>query len=243
MSTTEETTPSALITPAPTSAMDSKLANDIQRFTKGFELNAKIIGLEDVKQESGDEICKTSMIKLKAVALANLKANKIHKQKVTLKLTLDGIEIYDRLTHVELYKHSVTRISYISRDPSDSRAIGYIYKNSASEFQYIALKTEKEAQETFVALKDLFETVLETQKRGRAESLVAAAAVTGTDTATLIETSNAQIMNETVAESNEVISGLEEKIKQMNEQPSMNEHPSLVDFNAEPDPAQVAETR
>jgi hypothetical protein len=228
MSTTETTAPAATTPAAAAPAANTKTANDIQKFTKGVELNAKIIGVEDVKQDSGDEVCKTSMIKLKAVALANLKANKVHKQKVTLKLTLEGIEIYDRLTHVSLYKHSVNRISYISRDPTDSRAIGYIYKNSANHFEFFALKTEHEAQEMFIALKDLFEAVLETQKKSRAASIAAitgsaaAAAETKTDGgAAPAEATDSQIINEVIAENNQLISGLEDKIKQMNEQPSL----------------------
>jgi disabled family protein 2 len=229
MSASEAITPAATpTTPTTPGAPVSKVANDIQKFTKGFELNAKIIGVEDVKHDSGDEVCKTSMIKLKAVALSNRKINKTSKQKVVLKLTLEGIEIYDQLTHVSLYKHSVTRISYISRDPSDSRAIGYIYKNSANDFQFFALKTIHEAQELFIALKDLFEAVLETQKKSRAASIAAVTAVTTVTAAAPAaadakpaETPDAQIIKEVIAESNQLISGLEDKIKQMNEQPNL----------------------
>lgn len=210
------------------SSSSSKALSDVQRFAKGVDLNAKIIGIEDVKQDSGDEICKTSMIKLKAVLKAA--KPKVHKQKVVLRLTLDGIEIFDRLNHNSLYKHTINRISYISRDPTDSRAIGYIYKNSANEFKFYAIKTENEAQEMFLALKDLFEAVLEVQKKNRTASIAAVAAAAATQKGSAVDVAptyeepqqtDSQIMSDVIAETNQLISGLEDKIKQMNEQPNL----------------------
>lgn len=201
----------------------SKAMSDVQRFAKGVDLNAKLIGIEDVKQDSGDEVCKTSMIKLKAVLKAT--KPKVHKQKIVIRLTLDGVEIFDRLNHNSLYKHSVNRISYISRDATDSRAIGYIYKTSANDFKFFAIKTENEAQEMFLGLKDLFEAVLEVQKKNRTASIAAVAAAAAPTTSASsgdgVQQSDSQIMSEVIAETNQLISGLEDKIKQMNEQPNL----------------------
>ncbi|CAF0977843.1 unnamed protein product [Brachionus calyciflorus] len=131
--------------------------NDPERFKYGVLIRGKFIGVEDVKKENGDDICQTAMIKLKAVVLAK----KEHKQRICVKIDLDGIEIQDEKTNQTMFKHSVNRISYIARDSTDARAIGYIYKNSPNNFQYFAIKTEKAAQELFNTLKDLFEVVLE----------------------------------------------------------------------------------
>lgn len=143
----------------------SAIANDPNRFQYGVLIRGKFIGVEDVKQENGDDVCQTAMIKLKAVVLAK----KEHKQRICLKINLDGVEILDEKTNQTMFKHSVSRISYIARDVNDSRAIGYIYKNSPNNFQYFAIKTEKQAQELFNTLKDLFEVVLEMRNKNKEE--------------------------------------------------------------------------
>ena len=115
----------------PIKRQPSQLKNDPDRFVFGVLFRAKLIGYEDVKEDSGDDLCQTSMIKLKAVVLAK----KEHKRRICVKLNMEGIEIADEKTNEVLFKHSVNRISYIARDPTDARAIGYIYKNSSKEFQ------------------------------------------------------------------------------------------------------------
>ena len=144
---------------------ESATSSDPQRFTTGVIIKGKFIGCEDVKEETGDEICQTSMIKLKAVVIAK----KEHKQRISIKVTLEGLEILDEKSNVSMYKHSVNRISYIARDVNDARAIGYIYKNSANSFQYFAIKTERQAQEFFNTLRDLFEAVLELRNSKKTE--------------------------------------------------------------------------
>jgi len=140
---------------------------DPDRFTYGVLLRGKLIGVEDVKEEAGDELCQISMIKLKAVVLAK----KEHKQRICIKINLDGLEILDEKTNESLYKHAVNKISYIARDVNDARAIGYIYKNK-SDFQYFAIKTERAAQEFFNTLKELFEVVLEIRQGRRAKPVI-----------------------------------------------------------------------
>lgn len=133
------------------------LLNDPNRFKHGVLVRGKFIGVEDVKKENGEDTCQTAMVKLKAVVLAK----KEHKQRICVRINLEGIEILDEKTNQLMFKHAVSRISYIARDSTDSRAIGYIYKNSPNNFQYFAIKTERQAQELFNNLKDLFEVVLE----------------------------------------------------------------------------------
>jgi hypothetical protein len=211
-------------------ATATKLQNNVQRFQKGVELLGKLIGIEDVKQDSGDEVCKTAMIKLKAV----VKAKKEPKQKLTLKLTLDGIEIFDRLTNASLHKHSVNRISYIARDPTDSRAIGYIYKNSAKDLEFFAIKTQDQAQELFNALKDLFETVLEMKKKDSTDT----PAVQQTDSSAKQsneepKSDDALIIKQAVADNNALITNLKDKLKNMS---TAEPTPSLLDVTETPSP-------
>merc|ERR1712127_1083055 len=113
------------------SRQGSVVKNDAQRFTDGVIVKGKLFA---VKKE--------------------------HKQKLSIKINLEGIEIMDE-SNSTMFKHSVNRISYIARDLKDPRAIGYIYKNIDDSYQYFGLRTEKQAQEFFNLLKDLFEVVLE----------------------------------------------------------------------------------
>jgi disabled family protein 2 len=127
-----------------------------KKFTEGVLVKGKLFGVEDVKKETGEDVCNDAMIKLKAI----IAVKKEHKKRITLKVNLEGIEILDE-ENKSLYKHSVNRISYIARDMKDARAIGYIYKSENDSFQYYGIRTEKQAQEFFNLLKELFEVVLE----------------------------------------------------------------------------------
>ena len=149
-----------------------------------------------------------------------------------MKITLDGVEILDERTNTPIFNHAVTKISYIARDVDDSRAIGYIYKNGPNAFQYFAIKTLGQAQELFNTLKELFEVVLEMRTKAKqqlqqpsdakkedvAETKSAPAAAAAAPAAT-----------EEVGKDQEIL-GLEDKIKQMNDQPQS----SLLDINSDP---------
>lgn len=144
--------------------MTDKLAN-LERFKAGVTMKGKLFGVEDVKKEAGDEICQDAMIKLKAI----IAVKKEHKQKLTIKINLEGIELESETSSEILYKHNVNRISYIARDLKDARALGYIYKNQDDSYQYFGLRTEKPAQEVFNCLRDLFETCLDLKYAEKAE--------------------------------------------------------------------------
>lgn len=135
-------------------------SSDPLRFHSGVIMKGKIIGLEDVKEESGDKICNEAMIKLKALVTAK----KEHKQQVFLKISLEGVHVIDARTNEVIHKHPVKSISYIARDPLDARAFGYIFTLDRKNFQYLAIKTEKNAIETILQLRDLFEVVYDMEK-------------------------------------------------------------------------------
>ena len=139
---------------------------DGTRFIDGVTSKGKLIGVEDVKDESGDELCNTSMIKLKAVVLAK----KEHKLPINIKISFEGLSILDQKTNEVLYKHAVEHISYISRDPTDPRAFGYIYKDDKGGLKYLAIKTQNQAAEVVLTLKDLFEVVYEKSKQEKAKA-------------------------------------------------------------------------
>ena len=68
---------------------NSVVANDQQKFTEGVIVKGKLFGVEDVKKETGDEVCNDAMIKLKAI----IAVKKEHKQRVNIRVNLEGIEI------------------------------------------------------------------------------------------------------------------------------------------------------
>jgi disabled family protein 2 len=156
------------------------------------------------------------MIKLKALVVAK----KEHKQRICIKVTLEGVEILDEKTNQPMFNHSVNKISYIARDVSDSRAIGYIYKNGSNSFQYFAIKTLGQAQELFNTLKELFEVVLEMRNKAKQNKQ---------EVKKEIET--VENVEEKAPTNDPEISGLQDKIKQMNEQPA----PSLLEIGSEVD--------
>lgn len=144
---------------------------DGTRFIDGVTSKGKLIGVEDVKEEAGDDVCNTSMIKLKAVVVAK----KEHKLPVNIKISFEGLSILDQKTNEVLHKHAVEHISYISRDPNDPRAFGYIFKNDKGGLKYLAIKTQNQAAEVVLTLKDLFEVVYEKNKQEKAKAKEAGA--------------------------------------------------------------------
>jgi hypothetical protein len=60
--------------------------------------------------------------------------------------------------------HEIQRISFVVMDPRDPRAFGYVYNTSDSRHQFWAIKTERSAALTVLALKELFELAFEQLK-------------------------------------------------------------------------------
>jgi len=158
---------------ATTPATPVKKLSDPIRFHDGVTSKAKLIGIEYVKQDTGDDVCNLAMVKLKAVVVAM----KEHKQQVIIKMSLEGVHIIDLKSNEVIHKHPVNRISYIARDPSDPRAFGYIFKSENNELQYLALKTEKAAADVILTLKDLFEVVYDMRKMAKEQQTKGEAAV------------------------------------------------------------------
>lgn len=145
-----------------------------------------------------------------------------------MKITLDGVEILDERTNTPIFNHAVTKISYIARDVDDSRAIGYIYKNGPNAYQYFAIKTLGQAQELFNALKELFEVVLEMRTKAKQQQQQPQKQPAASEAAKKEEAAS-EAKTEESGKDQEIL-GLEDKIKQMNEQPQA----SLLDINSDP---------
>ncbi|XP_038048336.1 disabled homolog 2-like [Patiria miniata] len=126
----------------------------------GENFRAKLIGIDTVEDARGDNMCLTSMGKLKSI----VKAAGEHKQQIIINVSLEGIKIIDLKTLTNLHTHEVIKISFISRDPSDKRAFGYVY-GEAGNHKFFAIKTQNQADELVLALKDLFEIVLANKKK------------------------------------------------------------------------------
>ncbi|GIY20990.1 protein disabled [Caerostris darwini] len=122
----------------------------------GVIFKAKFIGLESVSDARGDKMCQEAMQRLKS----NVKNIGPHKRKINICVSLQGIKIKDEKTGAVMYHHPVSLISFISQDITDARAFGYVFGSTSEPHQFIAIKTEKPAFHVVLALRDLFQTVL-----------------------------------------------------------------------------------
>uniref|UniRef100_A0A224YWT7 Protein disabled isoform n=1 Tax=Rhipicephalus zambeziensis TaxID=60191 RepID=A0A224YWT7_9ACAR len=102
-------------------------------------------------------MCQDAMTRLKMV----VRSSGEHKQRVQLTVSLQGIKIRDDKTGELVFHHPVHRISFISQDASDARAFGYVCMTQDGCHRFIGIKTEKAASQLVVALRDLFQVVLE----------------------------------------------------------------------------------
>lgn len=124
---------------------------------EGLIFRAKLIGSQAVPEARGDRMCQDTMTRLKMA----VRASGEHKQRVQLTVSLQGIKIRDDKTGELVFHHPVHRISFISQDASDARAFGYVCMTQDGCHRFIAIKTEKAASQLVVALRDLFQVVLE----------------------------------------------------------------------------------
>ncbi|XP_032874393.1 disabled homolog 2 isoform X2 [Amblyraja radiata] len=134
----------------------------------GIRYKAKIIGIDDVTDARGDQMCQDSMMKLKGIAIA-ARAQGQHKQRIWLTISLSGIKLIDEKTGVIEQEHTVNRISFIARDVTDNRAFGYVC-GAEGQHQFFAIKTAQQAEPLVVDLKDLFQLVYNLKKKEEVEN-------------------------------------------------------------------------
>ncbi|XP_046327789.2 disabled homolog 1-like isoform X3 [Haliotis rufescens] len=128
---------------------------------EGLNFRAKLIGVDDVAEARGDKMCQMSMQKLKA----SVKSAGEHKQRIVVNVSLEGLKIIDGVSMAIQYTHAVHRISFIARDVSDSRAFGYIFGVGDGTHKFFAIKTEKQAEQLVLTLRDLFQAVYDMKKQ------------------------------------------------------------------------------
>ncbi|XP_058494741.1 disabled homolog 2-like [Solea solea] len=97
----------------------------------GVRYKAKLIGVDPVSDSQGDKMCWDSMMKLKGIEVASRKQGK-HKPRVWLKVFSTGLKILDERTGAVLHDHERSRISSLTKDESDPRALAYIYQHQDS---------------------------------------------------------------------------------------------------------------
>lgn len=132
--------------------------NDPFRFEgDGLSFRAKLIGTETVDSARGDRMCQEAMQRLKSA----VKLSGEHKQRVLLGVSLQGIKVRDEKTGDLVFHHPVHKISFISQDTGDARAFGYVCGSPQGGHRFVAIKTEKGASQLVIALRDLFQVVLE----------------------------------------------------------------------------------
>ncbi|XP_035796626.2 disabled homolog 1-like [Amphiprion ocellaris] len=93
----------------------------------GVRYKAKLIGMDTVPDVQGEKMCYESMMKLKGLEEAARKQGK-HKQRVWLKISYGGLKIVDEKTGAVVHNHEKSKISYLTKDESDPRALAYIYQ-------------------------------------------------------------------------------------------------------------------
>ncbi|XP_055885186.1 disabled homolog 2-like [Biomphalaria glabrata] len=165
--------------------------NDPARFSgNGLNYRAKLIGIENVPEARGDEMCQEAITKLKN----SVKISGQHKPKIFVQVTLEGLKIIDAISLtanqskkksdskspkqgemneqedktkelIVLHTHAVHRISFIARDVTDNRAFGYVYGEGDGTHKFFAIKTAAAAEQLVLALRDLFQVVYEMKKK------------------------------------------------------------------------------
>ncbi|XP_067944668.1 disabled homolog 1-like [Watersipora subatra] len=127
----------------------------------GISFKAKLYGTVDVNAARGDSMCQQALLSLKSA----IKSNSHHKQKILIKITIDGSTLVDAASSKPIVKHKVNRISFISKDTSDSRSFSYIVGDDEGNHTLYGIKTDKPAEAVLLTFRDLFQAVVQLQKR------------------------------------------------------------------------------
>ncbi|XP_014878040.1 disabled homolog 2-like isoform X2 [Poecilia latipinna] len=94
----------------------------------GVRYKAKLIGLDPVPDSQGEKMLLDSMMKLKGFEVSARKQGQ-HKMRIWLKISSSGLKILDERTGIVLHDHDRSRISSVTKDKSDPRALAYIYRH------------------------------------------------------------------------------------------------------------------
>ncbi|XP_063984563.1 protein disabled isoform X1 [Diachasmimorpha longicaudata] len=128
---------------------------------EGVSFKAKLIGILEVSEARGDQMCQAALGDLKMA----IKAAGEHKQRIAVQVSIDGLRLRDEKTGECLYHHAVHKISFIAQDRYDSRAFGYIFGSPDTGHRFFGIKTDKAANHVVMAMRDLFQVVFELKKK------------------------------------------------------------------------------
>ncbi|XP_029004800.1 disabled homolog 1-like [Betta splendens] len=119
----------------------------------GVRYKAKLIGVDPVPEAQGEKMCWDSMMKLKGLEAAARKQGK-HKQRVWMKISSTGVKIVDERTGSILYDHESSRISSVTKDESDPRALAYVYQHQDA-YSLLYIKTANLADPVLVDVRQV----------------------------------------------------------------------------------------
>ncbi|XP_034567224.1 disabled homolog 1-like [Notolabrus celidotus] len=126
---------------------------------EGVRYKAKLIGVDPVPDAQGEKMCWDSMMKLKGFEAAGRKQGK-HKQRVWLKVSLSGLKIVDERTGAVIHDHDRTRISSLTKDESDPRALAYVYQHQDT-FSLFYIKTANPADPVLTDIREVCQGVIQ----------------------------------------------------------------------------------
>ncbi|XP_028301333.1 disabled homolog 1-like isoform X2 [Gouania willdenowi] len=119
----------------------------------GVRYKAKLIGLDAVPEAQGEKMCYDSMMKLKGFEEAARRQGR-HKKRVWLKICSRSLKIVDERTGAVLHDQDKSRLSSLTKDETDLRALAYIYHH---EDRYILfyIRMANLADPVFLDIKEM----------------------------------------------------------------------------------------
>ncbi|XP_065834533.1 disabled homolog 1-like [Oscarella lobularis] len=122
---------------------------------EGMDFKAKILGETPVPAARGERMCYDALKTLKS----RVRLTGKHKQRIVINISTDGVKVREEKTEEELQHHRIAQISFVSHDPTDSRAFALICGSEPTGYTLHGFKTEKNASSVTGTIKELFQLV------------------------------------------------------------------------------------